>query len=69
MLGPVMDHVAALAEGREVRVRVVGRVVVPVSRSQHHVRPPHDPEQVGSAGLDPDPPASPVTPGARIGMP
>ena len=38
MLGAVMVHVAALAEGREVRVGVVSRVVIAVRCRQHDLR-------------------------------
>jgi len=63
MLRPVVDHVAALAEGREMAVGVVRGVVIPMSCGQHHP---------GSAGvaddvapyLDPDPPAPAIAPPA-----
>lgn len=36
MLWPVVDHVAALAEGQEVGVRLIGGVVVAMSSGQDH---------------------------------
>lgn len=36
MLGPIMVHMTALTEGREVRVGVVGGVMIPVSGRQYN---------------------------------
>ena len=49
MLWPVVDHVAALAEGREVGVRVVSGVVVSMSRGRHDVRHPHPGHEIVEA--------------------
>jgi len=35
MLGPVVDHMAALAEGSEVGVRVVAGVMIAMGGGQH----------------------------------
>ena len=43
MLGAVMDHVAALAERREVARSVVGGVVIAVGGGQHDAGAAHDP--------------------------
>ena len=68
VLGPVVDHVAALTERGEIGVRVVGGVVVAVSRGQHHPGPTQVPENVGGPGHDAHPSATPVTPrgGRRV---
>ena len=68
MLRPVVDHVAALAEGREVGVGIVRRVVVPVGCGQHHPGSAGTAEDV-SLRSDPDPPAPPVAPPAGVSVP
>ena len=68
MLGSIVDHVASLAKGREVGVRVVRGVVVLMSSGQHHLSPAGPSEDV-SFYSDPDPPAPAVTPPASICVP
>lgn len=68
MLRPVVDQVASLAEGREVGVRVVRGVVVPVGRSQNDPCSTGPTEDVGRYP-DPDPPAPAIPPPARLGIP
>jgi hypothetical protein len=68
MLGSVVDHVASLAEGREVGVRVVRGVVIPMGGSQN------DPGATGTAEdvsfrSDPDPAAPAIPPPAGIRVP
>ena len=78
VLWPVMDHVAPLAERREVGVRVVGRVVVPMGGRQDHPGGAHGAQHVvlaeGEARTAPSPvpprtgggvPPASVAPGAR----
>lgn len=43
VLRSVVDYVGPLTEGSEVRVRVVGRIVISVSGRKDHLRPPHAP--------------------------
>lgn len=63
-----MVHVAALAEGREVRVGVVGGVVIAVSRSQHDLRRANDAKIVyRRKGLERSPLS--IAPCARAGIP
>ena len=68
MLRPVVDHVAALAIGCEVGVRVVRGVVIPMSSSQHRLDPTGQVEDVSSC-RDPDPPAPAVTPAIGLRVP
>ena len=68
MLWPVVDHVAPLAEGREVGVRVVRGVVIPVGSGQNDPGLPDAAEDVGLC-RNPDPPAPPVAPSAGIRVP
>lgn len=60
MLRSVVDHVASLAGGREVGVRVVRGIVVPMSSSQNYPCQASLAEYVGSR-FKPDPPAPAVT--------
>jgi len=48
MLGPIMDHMAALAEGGEVGTGVVRRVMIPVGRGEDNTGAADVPEDVGS---------------------
>lgn len=57
MLGPVVDHVAALAERREIDISVVRRVVVAVGCCQDYPGCPYGPECVEPSCPEPDPPA------------
>ena len=68
MLRSVVDHVASLAEGRQISVRVVRGVVVPMGRGQNNVGPPGTAEDVSSRGY-PDPPAPSITPPASLRVP
>ncbi len=68
MLRPVVDHVAALAEGREIGVGVVRGVVITVGCRQHHPRPAQPSKDVGLY-RDPDPAATTITPPAGVRVP
>jgi hypothetical protein len=68
MLITVVQHVAALAEGCQVGVLVVGRVVVAVRGSQHHPRAANPGEQVLVAKLRPEPAALAVAPARDLGI-
>ena len=69
VLRPIVEHVAALAPGREVGRRVVRGVVVPVCGGKHHPRRSNGREQlVGTNGETDDPP-SPVPPGRSLLVP
>ena len=68
MLWPVVDHVAALAEGREIGVGVVRGVVITMGRRQHHPRPT-DPTEDVSFCTDPDPAFPPIAPPTGIRVP
>lgn len=54
MLGRVVQHVASLAEGREVGVPVVGGVVVAVSGCQHDSRASNGTQHVVLADREAD---------------
>ena len=68
MFGPIVDHVAALAEGREVGVGVVGGVVIPMGSSQHNSCSVNQAEDVGPC-RDPYPPAPAIAPSASLRVP
>lgn len=68
MLRPVVNHVAALAEGREVGVRVGGRVMVPMGGCEDDVGPASAVEDL-SAGPDSDPTPLSIAPTAGLGVP
>jgi hypothetical protein len=68
MLRPVVDHVAPLAEGREVGIRVVRGVVITVRGGQNDPGPAGAAEDV-SFSSDPDPPAPAIAPPAGICVP
>ena len=68
MLWPVVDHVAVLAERREVGVHVVRGVVISLGCGQHHPGPTDPSEDVGFCS-DPDPAAPAITPPTRICVP
>ena len=68
MLRPVVDHVAALAEGREVGVRVVRGVMIPVGGGQDHPSPASAAEDVGT-GPDPDPAPPTIAPATGLSVP
>jgi hypothetical protein len=68
VLRPVVDHVAALAEGGEVGVRVVRGVVIPMGCGQNDPGPASVAEDVYLC-RDPDPAAPAVAPAARIRVP
>ena len=69
MLRPVVQHVAALAPGREVGRAVVGRVVISVAGCQDNPRRPHLAEHVGCADLDAGKHAGTIAPGRRLIVP
>jgi len=48
MLRPIVDHMAALAEGREVGAGVVRGVMIPVGRGEDDAGAAGVPEDVGS---------------------
>jgi hypothetical protein len=68
MLRPVMDHVVALAEDREVGVRVVGRVVIPRRGCEDDMGPTGATKDVGPR-LGPDPGAPSIAPTANLSVP
>jgi hypothetical protein len=68
MLRPVVDHVAALAEGREVGVRALGRVVVPAICCQDDMGPVSTAEDI-SPRPSPDPAAPSIAPAADLSVP
>nr|AGO88464.1 protein of unassigned function [Methylobacterium oryzae CBMB20] len=61
MLRPIMDHMAALAEGREVGTDVVRGVMIPVGRGEDDAGVTNLAEDVGSRH-EPDPASTTVTP-------
>lgn len=69
MLWRVVKHVAALAEGCEVGVPVVGGTVVPVGGRQHHPRGPHGPEYVVSSNCQAHYPPCAIAPKGRLSVP
>ena len=69
MFRPVVDHVAALAKGREVGVRVVGRVVVAMSGGKDHPRRPHGLEHIVRPNRETDDPPSAIAPGTSLSVP
>ena len=68
ILRPIVDHVATLAEGREVAVSVVRGVVIPVSSGQQDLCLAGLPEDVRPYA-DPDPTASAIAPPAGLRVP
>lgn len=68
MLWPIVDHVAALAERREIGVRVVRGVVIPMDGSEDHPGPAGPPEDVGIC-RDPDPTPLSIAPPTGIRVP
>ena len=69
MLGPVMVHVAALAEGCEIGVRVVGRVVVTMSGGKDYPRRPYSLQHIVSPSRETDDPPSAIAPGTGLSVP
>jgi hypothetical protein len=69
MLGPIVVHVAALAEGREVLSGVVGGVVIAVSGSQNHACGPHPSEDIIGPDREADEAPRSVTPRAFLSIP
>ena len=69
VLRPVVEHVPALTERGEVAVRVVGGVVVPVCRRQHHAGRTDLTEQVDAAGPPTETTARAIAPSARLRIP
>ena len=68
MLRSVADHVAAMAEGCAVGVRVVGRVVIPVGGCRDDTGSPVAAEDT-SARPDPDSTAPVIAPAAGSSIP
>ena len=68
MLWPVVDHVAALAEGREIGIRVVGRIVVPVRGCKDDMGPAGSAEDI-NARPGPDPAPPPIAPATGLSVP
>ena len=62
MLGRIVEHVAALAEGDEVAASVAGGVVIAVSSGQDDLRRPHGSKDVVSADPDAEDASAPITP-------
>ena len=69
MLWPVVDYVAALAEGCEVGVRVVGGVVIAMGGCQDDIGPASATENIHCSGPDPDPAPPPVAPATSLSVP
>jgi hypothetical protein len=63
-----VDHVAALAEGRESGIRVVGRIEIPVSCCQDDMGPASAADYI-NARPNPDPAPPPIAPAAGLGVP
>ena len=68
MLWPIVDHVAALAEGREVGICVVRGVVVPMGRRQDDPGPTGSSQDVSFRGYS-DPPAPAIAPPTSLRVP
>ena len=68
MLRPVVDHVAALAEGCEVGVCVVGRVVIAMGGCQDDMGLASAAEDI-DARPDPDPAPPSIAPTAGLSVP
>lgn len=66
MLWPVVDHVTALAKGREVRAGVVRCVMVAVGSRQDHPRRTDRAEHIVVAYRSADDPPCPVPPGSNL---
>ena len=64
-----MVHVAPLAEGREVSVRVVGRVVIAMSGGQDHSGRSYRLQHVIHLDGEANNPAFPIAPGTDLGVP
>ena len=69
MLLTIMLEVTPLAEGSEVARAVVGRIVVPMSGREHHVRGPDLRLEVLDLYPSPDLPPFPVSPGVSLRIP
>ena len=68
MLGPVMVHVTPLAKRGEVRIRVVGGVMIAMGDSQYDLGHPDGRHLFGS-WQHANRPALPIAPGSRRGIP
>ena len=68
MLRTVVDQMASLAEGREVGVGVVGRVVISVSGGKDDFGSAGAAQDVGTRP-DPDPPPPTIAPATRLSVP
>ena len=69
MLGPIVVHVAALAEGGEVLGPVVRRVVIAVPGGQDYPCGPHPSEDIIGSDRQTDEVPGSVTPGAFLPIP
>ncbi len=67
MLDRVVNHVAALAERREIAQAVVGRIVIEMRAGNIHPRDPNDRGEVRTGYADATPPAAAPMP--TIGIP
>src|SRR3954454_9401205 len=69
VLAPVVQHVTALAESRQVLVSVVAGIVVPVRRRQHHPGGTHETEEVLSLQPSAQTASFSVPPETAVGVP
>lgn len=69
MFGPVVVHVAALAEGREVLGPIVRRVVIPMPGGQDHPGGPHTPKNIIGPDREADEASGSIAPGAFRSIP
>ena len=69
MLRRVMQHVAPLADGHQVRVGVVCGVVIPVRRREYNPRGPHGSEHIVSPDGEARDLPPPIAPGSRLSIP
>ena len=69
MLGPIVDHMAALAERGEVRSRIVAGVVVAMRGRQHHPCAAHVPKHIVGTDGNAHNPGTSVAPGADLIIP
>jgi hypothetical protein len=69
MFGPIVVHVAALAEGGEVFTHVVRRVVIAVPGRQNQARGAHASQNVIGPHCQTDEAPGPIAPGAHLSIP
>ena len=69
VLLPIVNEVASLTERHEVARPVVGRVMIPVGRREHHAGGPDLRQEVIDFQRTPDSPSCPVAPHGPLGVP